>query len=110
MNYDIRNLIKRELLPNWEQNAINLNGYKHFRFNDFNNGHYELCKYYNVPETVDHYLIDSTGQKNELALKMNSMESNYDACRNILKYKLKRTDSFWKNRANFNVISSRMAT
>ena len=33
------------------------------------------------------------------------MESNYDACRNILTYKLKIIDSFWKNRANFNVIN-----
>ena len=36
---------------------------------------------------------------------MNSLETNYDACRNILKYKLKKIDSFWKNRANFNVIN-----
>ena len=32
-------------------------------------------------------------------------ETNYDACRNIRKYKLKRIDSFFKNRGNFNVIN-----
>ena len=85
--------------------CINLNGYKNFRFNDFNNGHYELCKYCNVPETVSHYLIDCPGQQKKLALKMNSMETNYNACRNILKSKLKKIDSFWKNRANFNAIN-----
>ena len=53
--------------------------------------------------SVFHCLIDCPGQQNELVLKMNSMESNYDACRNTLKYKLKQIDSFWKNRANFNV-------
>ena len=74
-------------------------------FNDFNNGHYELCKHCNVTETVNHYLIDCPGQQNELGLKMNSMESNYDVCRNILKCKLKKIDSFWKNRANFNTIN-----
>ena len=64
-----------------------------------------MCKYCSVPETVNHYLIDCPGQQNELALKMNSMESNFNACRNILKYKLKKIDSFWKNRSHFNVIN-----
>ena len=85
--------------------CINLNGYKNFRFSDHNNGKYELCKYCNVPETVKHYLIDCPGQQNKSALEMNSWETNFNANRNIFKYKLKKIDSFFKNRANFNVIN-----
>ena len=85
--------------------CINLNGYKNFRFNDHNNGYYELCKYCKVPETVQHFLIDCGGQQHKLALEMNSMETNYNASRNIFKQRLKKIDSFFKNRANFNVIN-----
>ena len=83
--------------------CINLNGYKNFRFNDNNFGNYELCRYCNVPETVKHYLIDCPGQQNKTALMLNPMDTNYNASRNILKYKLKKIDSFFKNRGNFNV-------
>ena len=85
--------------------CINLNDYKYFRFDDHNNGKYEMCKYCNVPETVEHYLIDCPGQQKKSALEMNSWETNFDACRNIFKSKLKRIDSFFKNRANFNVVN-----
>ena len=56
-----------------------------------------------VPETVKHYLIDCPGQTKKLALELNPLDTNYNACRNILKYKLKKIDSFFKNRVNFNV-------
>ena len=36
---------------------------------------------------------------------MNSLETNYNASRNISKYKSKNIDSFYKNRGNFNVIN-----
>ena len=49
--------------------CINLNGYKHFRFKDINNGHDELCQYCKVQETVQHYLIDCPGQTKKLALE-----------------------------------------
>ena len=85
--------------------CINLNGYKYFRFQDDNNGYYEMCRYCNVPETVEHYLIDCPGQTKQITLKMNTLDTNYNASRNILKFKLKRIDSFFKNRANFNAIN-----
>ena len=52
-------------------------------------------------------MIDCPGQTKlkKLALEMNSWETNFNASRNILEYKLKRIDSFFKNRANFNVIN-----
>ena len=50
-------------------------------------------------------MIDCPGQTKKLALEMNSWETNYNACRNILKYKLRRIDSYFKNRAHFNVIN-----
>ena len=67
---------------------------------------YEMCKYCNVPETVEHYLIDCNcpGQKKK-TLELNPCNTNYNACRNILKYKLKKIDSFFKNRCNFNVVN-----
>ena len=67
--------------------CINLNGYKNFRFNDDNFGNYELCRYCHIPETVKHFLIDCPGQQNKTALILNPMDTNYNACRNILKYK-----------------------
>ena len=33
------------------------------------------------------------------------MDTNYNACRNILKYNLKKIDSFFKNRSNFNCLN-----
>ena len=95
----------RSLITKLRTECINLNDHKHFRFKDINNGHYEMCKYCSVPETVEHYLIDCLGQTKKLALEMNSWEINFNASRNILKCKLKRIDSFFNNRANFNVIN-----
>ena len=62
-----------------------------------------MCRYCKVPETVKHYLIDCPGQQSETTLILNPIDTNYNACRNILKYKLKKIDSFFKNRGNFNV-------
>ena len=85
--------------------CINLNGYKYFRFKDENCGYFNLCRYCNVPETVEHYLIDCPGQTKKKALELNPMDTNYNACRNILKYNLKKIDSFFKNRGNFNCLN-----
>ena len=52
-----------------------------------------------------HCTIDCQDQINKIALKLKSMDTNYNACRNILKYKLKRIDSFVENRCNFSIIN-----
>lgn len=57
---------------------------KKFRFKDHNHGLFKLCKYCKVSETVEHYLMDCSGQGNKLALEMNSMDAN-DAC-NVTRY------------------------
>ena len=81
---------------------INLNHYKYFRFIDIssNNG---LCKYCNVSETVQHYLIDCPGQTNIMALEMNGLDKNYNVLRNEFKRKLKKISIHFKNPRNFNV-------
>ena len=83
--------------------CINLNDYKYFRFKDENRGELNMCRYCNVPETVEHYLIDCAGQTDQMALRYNPMDTNYNASRNILKARLRRIDSFFRNRSNFNV-------
>ena len=62
-----------------------------------NGGYYELCTYCGIPETVEHFLIDCPGQTNETALKLNPMDTNYNASRNISKYKLKELIHFLKS-------------
>ena len=54
---------------------------------------------------MEYYLIDCLGLTNTMALEMNPMDTNYNAWRNILKYKLKIIDSCLKNRDNFNHIN-----
>ena len=98
-------LYEASIITKLRTECINLNGYKHFRFNDDNLGLYELCGYCETPETVKHFLIDCPGQTNVDALKLNHMDTNYNASTNILKYKLTKIDSFFRNRSHFNVIN-----
>ena len=93
------------IITKFRTECINLNGYKYFRFKDINNGHLGNCKCCHVPETVEHYLIDCSGQTNVSAERMNPFDTNYNANRNILKSRLKKIDSYFKNQAHFNVIS-----
>ena len=78
---------------------INLNSYKSFRFGDTNG----LCRYCNVYESVEHFLIDCPGQSNILSLALNWMDCDYNICRNKLKSRLKRIDIFFKNKSHFTV-------
>ena len=79
---------------------INLNDYKFFRFKD-DSSNFGNCRYCNVKESVSHFLIDCPGQNNQIALRMNPFDVNYNGIRNILKSRLKKIDAFFKNNSHF---------
>ena len=49
-----------------------------------------------VPETVDHFLLDCSGCRNEMLRSLHKNNVEYDEFRNNLKRKLKKISSFFK--------------
>jgi hypothetical protein len=88
-----------EILNKLRTEYINLNHYKYFRFNnEYENGN---CIYCNVRETVSHYLIDCSGELNEMALKFNPLAVNYNKERLKLQKQLQKLIIFFRYPENF---------
>ena len=56
-----------------------------------------------VPETVDHYLLDCKGCRNDMIKSLHKNNVSYDGFRNTLKKELKKISSFFKNPSQFTV-------
>ena len=91
-----------EIINKLRTEYINLNEYKLFRFNE-NDGN---CKYCNVPETVQHFLIDCSGNTNNRNNnKHKDSDMNFNMCRKILRKSARKISCYMKNEANFNVVN-----
>ena len=63
------------------------------------------CRRCNTPETVDHFLMDCWGVKNEMHQKLRKNNVDYSICRMKLRKNLRKTTTFCKNPLNFNTIN-----
>ena len=79
---------------------VNLNHYKYHRYKD-PTANFGNCIHCNRAETVEHYLIDCNGVTDKLQLDLNPNAINYNAMRNIFKFRLKSLSIFFKNPMNF---------
>ena len=79
--------------------CINLNGYKHFRYGETNG----KCIYCGVEETVEHFILNCTGSKNDFVNYHNEYELNYNIIRNNFRKNLVKLARFFQQESNFNI-------
>ena len=63
------------------------------------------CIYCNVEETVEHFILNCSGNKSDYAVYHNENEMNYNEIRLKFRKELNKIAIFFKEEKNFNVIN-----
>ena len=108
---NLRNQLKHlsqfeaEVINKLRTECINLNGYKQFKY-DETNGNCIYCGINsNVEETVEHYILDCPGSKNEFVNYHNKCEVNYNQIRMQMRKELTKAAIFFKEEKNINILN-----